>query len=84
MTCAHCLSYIITVGGPDDNGNLLLLSSGAPNGRGPGFIGPAEPAIATPLKLYQRGYPRCRILPNFSIRDDALDVVSVFDFPQIG
>jgi len=25
------------------------LSSAAPNGRGPGFIEPAEPAIATPL-----------------------------------
>ena len=32
--------------------NLLPLSSGAPNGRGPGFIEPAEPAIATPLRLY--------------------------------
>ena len=49
MTCAHGLSHIITVGAADDNGNLLLLSSAAPNGRGPGFIEPAEPAIATPL-----------------------------------
>ena len=30
MTCAHCLSHIITVGAPDDNGTLLPLSSGAP------------------------------------------------------
>jgi len=50
MTCAHahCLSHIITVEAPDDNGKLPL-SSGASNGRGPGFIEPAEPVIATPL-----------------------------------
>jgi len=35
--------------GPNDDGDLLPLSSGAPNGRGPGFIEPAELAIATPL-----------------------------------
>jgi len=39
MTCAHSLSHIITVGAPDDNG------------RGPGFIEPAKPAIAKPLLL---------------------------------
>ena len=40
MTCAHSLSHIITVGAPDDNGNLLPLSSSAPNGRGPGSLNP--------------------------------------------
>ena len=37
MTCARCLSHIITVGAP------RRQRSGAPNGREPGFIEPAEP-----------------------------------------
>src|SRR6218665_33653 len=37
MTCDHSLSY-------ETHGR-----SGAPNGRGPRFLDPAEPAIATPL-----------------------------------
>src|SRR6218665_484016 len=38
MTCVHGLSY-------ETHG-----WSGAPNGRGPRFLEPAEPAIATPLR----------------------------------
>src|SRR6218665_3723853 len=37
MACAHCLSH--------------KGESGAPNGRRPRFLEPAEPAIATPLLL---------------------------------
>src|SRR6218665_2427449 len=39
MACVHSLSY-------ETHGR-----SGAPNGRGPRFLEPAEPAIATPLLL---------------------------------
>src|SRR6218665_3688619 len=38
MTCVHSLSY------------ETHDRSGAPNGRGPRFLEPAEPAIATPLE----------------------------------
>src|SRR6218665_681319 len=40
MACVHSLSY-------ETHGR-----SGAPNGRGPRFLEPAEPAIATPLSPY--------------------------------
>src|SRR6218665_1464985 len=39
MTCVHSLSY------------ETHDRSGAPNGRGPRFLEPAEPAIATPLVI---------------------------------
>src|SRR6218665_1225580 len=42
MTYVHSLSY-------ETHGR-----SGAPNGRGPRFLEPAEPAIATPLQLILR------------------------------
>jgi len=28
MTCAHCLSHIITVWAPDDNGNITVVVGG--------------------------------------------------------
>ena len=52
MTCAHCLSH---------------EGSGAPNGQGPRFLEPAEPAIATPLTIGPPG-------PSYDQRYDIMQM----------
>src|SRR6218665_1233032 len=57
MTCVHSLSY-------EPHGR-----SGAPNGRGPRFLEPAEPAIATPLHaMKQTVCERIRLYSGYKRR----------------